>query len=69
MLLTAARTTMFYENADQMGIPNVTVVQTQQEGIDTVDDLVDFDKDTIERLLLTFDALQEGYLILTLQRQ
>ena len=60
---------MFYENADQMGIPNVTVVQTQQEGIDTVDDLVDFDKDTIERLLLTFDALQEGYLILTLQRQ
>ena len=60
---------MFYENAEQMGIPNVTVVQTQQEGIDTVDDLVDFDKDTIERLLLTFDALQEGYLILTLQRQ
>jgi len=50
MPLTAAQTTAFFENADQMGIPNQTVVQIHQEGIDTVDDLVDFDKDTIEQI-------------------
>ena len=48
--MTAAQTTAFFENADQMGIPNATVVQIQQEGIDNVDDLVDFDKDTIEQI-------------------
>ena len=47
---TAAQTTPFFDNADQMGIPNATVVQIQQEGIDNVDDLVDFDKDTIEQI-------------------
>jgi hypothetical protein len=29
---------------------NATVVQLQEEGIDTVDDLADFDKDTIEQI-------------------
>ena len=33
-----------------MGISNEAVVQLQQEGIMTVDDLVDFDKDTIEQI-------------------
>jgi hypothetical protein len=33
-----------------MGIPNATVVQLQEEGIDTVDDLADFDNDTIEQI-------------------
>jgi hypothetical protein len=33
-----------------MGIPNATVVQLQVEGIDTVDDLADVDKDTIEQI-------------------
>jgi hypothetical protein len=32
------------------GIPNATVVQLQEEGIDTVADLADFDKDTIEQI-------------------
>ena len=48
--MTAAYTTVFFENADQMGTPNATVVQIQQEGIDNLDDLVDFDKDTIEQI-------------------
>jgi hypothetical protein len=40
----------FFEQDAQMGIPNETVVQLQQEGITTADDLVDFDKDTIEQI-------------------
>jgi hypothetical protein len=57
---------------DQMGIlPNATVVQLQQEGIDTFDSLAVFDKTTTHwaaSLLLNLDALQEGYLTLTLER-
>ena len=33
-----------------MGIPHETVIQLQQEGIVIVDDIADFDKDTIEQL-------------------
>ncbi len=33
-----------------MGIPHDTVIQLQQEGITIVDDLIDFDKDTIEQI-------------------
>jgi predicted RecB family nuclease len=50
MPLTAAQTTAFFEQDAQMGIPNETVVQLQQEGIRTVDDLVDFHKDTMEQI-------------------
>ena len=50
MPLTGAQTIAFFENAGQMGIPNATVVQLVQEGIDTVDDLADFDKDTIAQI-------------------
>jgi hypothetical protein len=50
MVMTAAQTTAFFEDAAQMGIPNVTVVQLQREGIVSIDDLVDFDKDTIEQI-------------------
>ena len=53
-----------------MGIPNATVIQIRQEGVDNVDDLVDFDKDTIEQIVANlFEALREGYQILTLQGQ
>jgi hypothetical protein len=35
----------------QMGIPNATLVQLQDEGIASVEDMVlDFDKDTIEQI-------------------
>ena len=65
MPLTAGQTTAFFEHADQMGIPNATVVQLKQEGIDNVDSLADFHKTTIEQTaVLTFDALLEGYPIL-----
>jgi hypothetical protein len=40
----------FFEDAAQMGIPNSTVVQLQTEGLDGVEDLVDFDRETIERI-------------------
>jgi hypothetical protein len=50
MVLTAAQTTAFFENPEQMGIPHDTVVQLQQEGITTVDDLADFDKDSLQQL-------------------
>jgi hypothetical protein len=50
MPITGAQTTVFFEAPDQMGIPNATVVQLTQEGIDTVDSLVDFDKTTIEQI-------------------
>jgi hypothetical protein len=50
MPLTAAQTTAFFEQESQMGIPNDTVIQLQQEGITTVDDLSDFDKDTMEQI-------------------
>ena len=48
MVVTAAQRNLFFEEAAQMGIPNLTVVQLQVEGISTVDDLGDFDKETIE---------------------
>jgi hypothetical protein len=50
MVLTAAQTTAFFENADQMAIPNATVLQLVAEGIDSVDDLSEFDKDTISQI-------------------
>ena len=48
MVLTAAQTAAFFTQAVQMGIPAATVYQLAIEGIATVDDLLDFDKDTIE---------------------
>jgi predicted RecB family nuclease len=50
MPLTAAQTTAFFEQDAQMGIPHATVIQLQKEGITIVDDLINFDKDTIEQI-------------------
>ena len=50
MVLTAAQTTTFFEHQDQMGIPNTTVFQLQVEGINTILDLADFDKETLQQL-------------------
>ena len=49
MVLTAQMTT-FFEHADQMGIPHATVLQLQSEGITSVSDLVDFNKDSLQQL-------------------
>ncbi len=48
--MTALQRTAFFENADQMGIPHDTVVQLQAEGIAGVEDLTDFDKETIQQI-------------------
>jgi hypothetical protein len=50
MVLTAAQTATFFEDASHMGIPHDTVVQMRQEGIETVSDLADFDKDALQQL-------------------
>jgi hypothetical protein len=50
MVLTAAQTSLFFENAAQMAIPNATVLELVNEGIDTVGDLSEFDKDTIGQI-------------------
>ena len=50
MVLTAAQTTAFFENPDKMGIPHATMVQIQQEGIQSVADLVDFEKQSLQQL-------------------
>jgi hypothetical protein len=50
MVLTAAQTTAFFKNAQQMAIPNATVVQLVSKGINTVDDFAEFDKDTINQI-------------------
>jgi hypothetical protein len=48
MPLTAAQRTAFFEEDAQMGIPNRTVVQLQTEGLSGVEDLAEFDKETIQ---------------------
>ena len=46
MVFMAGQTTAFFENVAQMGIPHATVIQLVEEGIDEVQDLVKFDRDT-----------------------
>ena len=48
MVLTAVQTKAFFRNAVQMAIPNATVNELSNEGIDTVEDLAEFDDDTIK---------------------
>jgi hypothetical protein len=50
MVLTAAQVTIFFEDANGMAIPNATVLQLVAEGINNVDDLSEFDKDTIQQI-------------------
>ena len=51
MVLTAAQTTTFFEHADQMGIRHATMLQLQSEGIISVSDLADFNKDSLQQLV------------------
>ena len=39
MVFTSAQTTVFYEGAEQMAIPNATVLELANKGIQTVNDL------------------------------
>ena len=45
MVLTAPQTTVFFENAGQMGLSNRTRVQLQLEGINMIPDLAEWDSE------------------------
>ena len=51
MVLTAAQMTAFFENAYQMGVQHAMVVRLALEGIQTVHDLADFDKEALQQLV------------------
>ena len=48
MVLTSAQTTLFFENALLMGIPHTPLVGLAAEGIYSVDDIVDFNIETLQ---------------------
>ena len=48
MPLTQAQINNFFTEDDQMGIPQATVDRMQQEGIDNVSDLAEFDKESLQ---------------------
>jgi hypothetical protein len=50
MVLTAAETVLFFENAAQMGLPAETRIALQAEGINAIEDLRDFSADDIRSL-------------------
>ena len=50
MVLTGAQITAFFEEITQMAIPHETRIQLQEKGIDDVDELVDFDRDTLKQV-------------------
>jgi hypothetical protein len=50
MALTAAQATAFFGYEDQMGMPHATVVRLATEGIMSVIDLADFDKEYLQQL-------------------
>ena len=51
MVLTATQTTAFFEHVDQTGIPHVTMLQLQAEGITSVSDLADFNTTSLQQLV------------------
>ena len=50
MVLTTVQTTSFFCDGDQMGIPQAMVAQLQIEGITTISDLADFEKETLQQM-------------------
>ena len=50
MVLTVAQTRAFFENANQMAISHATVMQLCNEGITAVEDLVEFDADSLAQI-------------------
>ena len=50
MVLTVAQITSFFQGAAQMAIPSATRTQLSVEGIKTVNDLLDFDKDSLDQV-------------------
>ena len=50
MVLMEAQTTTFYEGADKMAIPNTTVLELSNKGLQTVNEPSDFDKMSIKSI-------------------
>ena len=50
MVFTAAQTTAFFEDENQMAIPHATMEQLVNEGISAVADLSEFDKESIKAI-------------------
>ena len=50
MGLMTTQITQFFENASQMGILKRKVTQLKTEGIEKPEDLLDFDKETLEKV-------------------
>ena len=50
MVLTNAQITAFFTANNQMALPTTTYAQLAVEGIQTVDDLADFDKDSLDQV-------------------
>ena len=50
MVFTAAQVTSFFEDDDQMALPQRTRVQLQAEGLTVVADLLDFDDDSLKQM-------------------
>ena len=51
MVFTAAQTTAFFENANQMALPHATRIRIREEGLTEVGDLEEFDDDTFKQLV------------------
>ena len=51
MVWTANQTNAFFEHADQMAIPCATVGRLQAEGLTTVQDLSNLDKETLKQIV------------------
>ena len=54
MSLTNNQTKTFFTDPNHLGIPEATRQALQSEGIESVDDLTEFDKDAIEQIASNF---------------
>ena len=54
MVFTTNQTASFFENANQMAIPYAKVLQLSHEGIVSVADFIDFDKESIKQIAENF---------------
>ena len=50
MVLSGAQTTDFFDEKGQMAIPHATVIPIHHKRIDHVNDLADFEKDTLNQV-------------------
>ena len=57
MVVTVAQTSNFFEQQDQTGIPHALVIQLQAEEIQSVSDLADSDKDSLQQLADNLNCL------------